>query len=446
MFKRLFLLCALALMPTAAIAAQPAPADSITLSPPELSQGIGLFGEAQWQAVGTLKAANGPTAWADVVLYATVYDADGAVIGEGFGGPVDACGLSFRPDAPLQPNESASYRVALELDSDALTPASVELELSASPVSAAPVNPFLTYPHVTELLRGEVVRLEWTPDGLLRFATGCEDRAFIDQDWYEYDPVAGDTRPIQPPNADRLDAAVLRRLELSSPADLAHAKLQFHPADRRIIYQDPINVILTAEADGTYQRLLWDGLSRISLQGYVWLPQGRFLAYYYGAYGDEVRYFTGSVAGQKISSAPLDSVPSLIVPGSTPDGARVVIAVPHEGTAEYRLQSTINPARFERLFEGDAPGNHYPAPVYIQQTAGAHIYLVREVDGVARLQCYDTASRTLNDLIALPLMLTPGERALTALSPDGQTLALAAEGRKGGAWRIDLSALPCRPA
>lgn len=434
-------LCVLVIWPLTA----QSPAESLTLSDPELTLGTGVFGDEQWMAVGTLTVdENASDALSDTVLYATVYDEAGEIIGEGFGGPVDACGLSFRPDAPLQPGEIARYHIALELDSDDLTPASVEIEPDATLVEAIPVNPFLTFPNVTELLRGEVVRLEWSPEGLLRFAVGCEFDLFTAHDWYEYDPVAGDTRPIDPPNGDSLDAAVFNRLDLDTPADIAHAKIQFHPEEERIIYQDDINVILTAEADGTFQRFLWDGLSRISLQGYNWLPEGRFLAYYYGAYGDEVRYFTGSMAGQKISRAPLEVVPSLIVPGATPDGVRVVIALERDGVELYRLQSTINNANGEDLFEGDAPGNNFPAPLYVQGPQGAYIYLVREVgDGGVRLQCFWTATDNLSDLTLLPLSLAPDERGLTALSPDQTTLALAADGRKGGVWLVDMTDLPC---
>lgn len=424
------------------------PTDSLTLTPPELTQGVSAFGESQWMAVGTLTVADTATdALTDTVLYATVYDEAGEIIGEGFGGAVDACGLSFRPDAPLQPGEVARYQIGLELDRDDLTPDRLDIEISATPTDATPVNPFLTYPHVTELHRGEVVRLEWSPEGLLRFAVGCELDLFTAQQWYEYDPVAGDTRPIDPPNGESIDDAVLNRLELENPADAAHAKIQFHPGDRRLIYQDDINVILTAEPDGTFQRLLWDALSRISLQGYTWLAEGRFLAYYYGAYGDEVRYFTGSMAGQKISQDPLNVVPSLIVPGATPDGARVVIAIERDGVEVYRLQSTINISRGEDLFEGEAPGNNFPAPLYVQGERGAFIYLVREVgDGGARLQCFWTATDNLTDLALLPLSLAPDERGLMTLSPDQTTLALASEGRKGGVWIIDMTALPCAMA
>jgi len=423
------------------------PADSLTLSEPELTQGLSAFGETEWKAVGTLTVeAGAPDALSDTVLYAIVYDDSGEIIGEGFGGAVDACGLSFRPDAPLQPGEITRYQIGLELDSDDLIPARIEIDISATPVEATPVNPFLTYPHISELLRGEVVRLEWTPEGLLRFAVGCESDLFTAQQWYEYDAVAGDTRPIDPPNGEDITDAVLNRLNLENPADASHAKIQFHPEERRLIYQDDINLVMTAETDGTFQRILWDALSRISLQGYSWLPDGRFLAYYYGAYGDEVRYFTGSMAGQKISQSPLNVVPSLIVPGATPDGARVVIAVLRDGIEVYRLQSTINTARGEDLFEGEAPGNNFPAPLYVQAPQGAQIYVVREVgDGGARLQCFRTDTDKLNDLALLPLSLAPDERGLTAISPDQTKLALAADGRMGGVWLIDLTALPCPP-
>lgn len=449
MLRRLIPLLLLLTLTGWPLAAQDdSPADPITLTEPELAEGVGLFDQPQWMAAGTLTVSEtAGEAFTNPVVYATVYDADGEVVGEGFGGPVDACGLALRPDDALQPGEEVPYRVMLDLDADDITPASAEVEISsAEAVEATPVNPFLAYPNLTTLFRGEVVRLEWSPEGLLRFAVGCEQDIFTEHQWYEYDPVAGDTRPIDPPGGESIDAATLNRLDLDTPIAVEHAKIHFHPAERRLIYQDLINTIQTAEPDGTFQRLLWADAGRISLQGFNWLPEGRFVAYYYGAYGDEVRYFTASMAGQKISISPMEVVPSLIVPGSTPDGARVVIAVEQDGRTTYRLQSTSAPGRFDELFEGDAPGNNFPAPVYVQGATGVNIYLVRQsVLGDVRLQCFDVPSRTLNDLALLPLSLTPDERGLSALSPDRLTLALSAEGRRGGVWLIDLAALPCVP-
>ncbi len=448
--RRMLLVCALLTCLGWPAAAQPnpvlpAPPDALTVSDPELVEGVSAFGLPQWQAVGTLTVAEGaPDALADLILTAEVLDAEGELIGEGFGAPVDACGLTLRPDAPLQPGEQVPYLVSLELDDDALIPDSVVLTVGATPVQPAPVNPFATFPDVRELFSGEVVRLEWTPEGLLRFAVGCELRVFTAQAWYEYDPVAGDVRPIDPPNGEALTPALLRQLELEDPADLDHAKLQFHPNDTRLIYQDRINTILTTEADGSYTRLLWDFLSRISLQGYVWLGDARFLAYYYGAYGDAVRYFTASTGGQRISVNPLDATPSLIVPGASPDGARVVIAIEREGETIYRYQSVVNPSRGDDLFVGDAPGNNFPPPVVaIREGGQTEIYVIREEDGAVRLQCVAVGEPTLNDLALLPLRVAQDERGLSALSPDGATLALAADGRNGGVWLVDIGGLGC---
>jgi hypothetical protein len=47
-------------------------------------------------------------------------------------------------------------------------------------------------------------------------------------------------------------------------------------------------------------------------------------------------------------------------------------------------------------------------------------------------------TRGLNTLTVLPIQLTTEDRAWTFLSPDGGTIALAANGLNGGLWLIDL--------
>nr|MCU0463416.1 hypothetical protein [Anaerolineae bacterium] len=128
MLRRLVPLLLLLTLTGWPLAAQdPFPADSLTLTEPELAEGVGLFGQAQWMAAGTLTLAeNATSALTEGVLYATVYDAEGEVVGEGFGGPVDACGLALRPDDALQPGEEVPYRIMLDLDADDIIPASAE--------------------------------------------------------------------------------------------------------------------------------------------------------------------------------------------------------------------------------------------------------------------------------------------------------------------------------
>ncbi len=433
----------LTLSPSSALGPQPSAflqdALPLTISEPALSQRVNAFGITEWVASGRV-TNDGAEAYLDVVLEAEVMDSGGEVIGAGFGVLTDACGLGVLPNRALEPGESAPYTMALELDADDLEPAALTVTADAVPTTPAPVNPFLTYPDITAVYEGDVARVEWTRQGALRFAVGCENDVYTEWEWFGVDVETGEYTAVDLPYPDVLDPVVLERLALEDDEDVRHARIAFHPDARRFAFQDPINLMLTAEPDGTFQRLVWDNLSRYSLQGYIWMPEERFLAYYFGAYGEPVRYFTGSIAGQNISAAVPDVRPSLIVPGPTPDGARVVLAQTVDGVTGYYLVSTTNPENQTLLFEGDAPGNNYPAPVFAPSADGpVHIYVVRDVDGQARLQCFDLTAERLHNLTVLPLRLADEESGWSALSPDGTLLAIGAEGRHGGLWLIDLT-------
>ena len=411
---------------------------ALTISEPELAQRVNAFGVTEWYAAGRV-TNEGSDAYLDVLFEADVSDEAGEVVGFAYGVLTDVCGLGVPPDRTLEPGESAPYVLTIELDADELVPAALDISVMATATAAAQVNPFLTYPDITTVYEGDVSRVEWTRQGELRFATGCESDVYAAWDWFAVDTETGEYESVELPYPDIREPVVLDRLKLEDDEDVRHARIAFHPDSRRFAFQDPINIFLTAEPDGTFQRLLWDDLSRYSLQGYVWMPEERFLAYYFGAFGDPVRYFTGSTAGQTISAAVQDVTESLIVPGPTPDGARVVLAQTVDGVTGYYLVSTTNTANQTLLFEGDAPGNNYPAPVFAPTEGGVYIYIIREIEGQARLQCYDLAAERLHNLTVLPLTLADDESGWSALSPDGALMALGAEGRHGGLWLIDLT-------
>jgi len=118
-----------------------------------------------------------------------------------------------------------------------------------------------------------------------------------------------------------------------------------------------------------------------------------------------------------------------------------VIATTVDGITGYYLKDTFYQGN-ELLFEGNAPGNNYPAPLYAINAAGqAFIYLIRLVNDAPTLQCFDMQIRQLNNMTVLPLELTFDSRAWTWLSPDGTTIALATNGEKSGLWLIDLNQL-----
>ncbi len=190
---------------------------------------------------------------------------------------------------------------------------------------------------------------------------------------------------------------------------------------------------------------MYSGLHNQSLQGVYWLPEERFLAYYYGAIGDPVSYFTADAEARIISPPLAQNPPSLIVPGVSRDGRRVVIAGDFEDGLGYYLYVVTN-GFFEKLFEpNDIPGNNYPAPLLIsggEDDLITRVYAAIPVDGAPRLQCFNRDDGVLHDLAPLPLDLGDGERAWWWLSPDDNTIALAANGvqRRAVAHRLDRAA------
>jgi hypothetical protein len=117
---------------------------------------------------------------------------------------------------------------------------------------------------------------------------------------------------------------------------------------------------------------------------------------------------------------------------------RVVIGGTFDDVTGYFLTSAMSNSS-ELLFEGEVPGNNYPAPLYVPQAWGtAHIYIVRPVKGEPLLQCFNRDTGELSTLTTLPIRLTDADRAWTWLSPDLAYMALAANGLNGGLWLVDL--------
>ena len=129
--------------------------------------------------------------------------------------------------------------------------------------------------------------------------------------------------------------------------------------------------------------------------------------------------------------------PSLTVPGPAADGLAAVVGWRIDDREGYYLRYAYGSR--ELLFEADLPGNNYPAPIMARSGERRLIYVIRDVEGVASLQCFDRGTKELHTLTPLPLRLTRESRAWSALSPDGSVLALAANGTDGGVWRVDVA-------
>lgn len=398
-----------------------------------------VYGQQTLQARGRL-VNSGANAYLIGDLYADVY-ISGEIAGEGFGYPVNACGVALT-DFVLQPGAEQPFAITLDLYEADTLPERVEVSVTAE-ATEPEVAPALEPSLITPVTDQEVVAVEWQEDGSLRYAVGCAGSVFTAHEWYQY--TDGQSSPITHPDAERVTDALLTQLDLVDPWAYNHSMMAFSPTARRMIYQTDTNTFVTAEPDGSFKRVLYDDVYRHSLQGIIWQPQGRFLAYYFGAYGEPVRYFTATVDGENLSQSIYDGTPSITVPGPTPDARFAVVGLEIDGVRGYYYRDVFY-AGNELLFEAELPGNNYPAPIYVEAGEADIIYVIRPVDGQEMLQCFNRSTGNLRNLVVLPLRLDSESRAWSWLSPDGNTLALAANGIHGGLWLIDLSSFAGCPA
>lgn len=404
----------------------------ITIAPEE-----DLYGQQVLHATGTL-LNDGPQPLSAISLEATAYDAAGSQVGAGFGYLVNACGAGLLPDFVLQPGAVQFFAIPLELFEDGAVVERVEVNTQGSPAENITLPTATALPGITQLSAQEVVNVEWIDSGHLRFGVGCQRDLFNDLSWYEYDLPSGVQQPAEHPKASLITEALKRQLGLLDPLYFAHSFLTFAPNARRMLYQTELNTLITAEPDGSFKRVLFEDLSNRTLQGITWLEDGRFLAYFFGAYGDPVLYLTASVDGQVLSEPAPNAIPSLTVPGASPDGLRLIITAVVDGKTGYYLKRAAVPTT-NLLFEAEAPGNNWPGALFEQDADGASfVYAALPINGQARLACFNLQTETLHDLAALPLQLASDERAWWWLSPDHNRIALAANGVRGGLWLIEL--------
>jgi len=423
------------------IQAQETTSDDLSVSEISFTTQTDAFGQMVQGGEGTL-TNNSSTAYTNLTIFADLLNEDNEVIGEGFGVMVNACGTGLLPDFALQPGESQPFTLSLDFFNTPAEVADIEAMPQGTPVEPEPATDADLPEHIRHVDTREVVNLEWLDANSFRYAVGCEGDVFTQHDWFGY-RVASDTMTeLEHPAEANVTEALLQQLGLQDPLLYNHSFLTYAPTSRRIVYQTGINELLTAEPDGSFKRLIYENLGRYSLRGFIWLPEGRFLAYYFGAIGDPVRYFTASVEGQRISADITTNEPSFTIPGPSPDGARAVVTLTENDVTGYYVIQTLSQNK-TLLLEADPPGNNWPAPIYVPgATFGeADIYIARPVDGQPRLQCVEMESGTVSDLSELPLNLTTDDRAMMWLSPDGTTLALAANGVDGGLWLIGLMAL-----
>jgi hypothetical protein len=409
----------------------------------EIVERIGMFDQPVQIVEGFIRN-DGDTAYAEIGILAEAYDAGGALIGEGFGVLVNACGAGLL-DAVVLPGESARFSAPLELFETNAAIARTEITVSASPSAVDFTPPDDLVPGLRTIFTGEAVIVEfWREQGML-FASGCLRDPFYKWTWYRAAPDLSGYVETAHPRADQIDPALLRRrLLLRDELAWENAFIRVMPDGVRFVYQDHVNTIYTAALSGTAVRTLHSRLNNRTLQGIHWLPEGRFLAYYYGAFGDQVVYFIADAEARRISPPPLQNPPSEIVPGVSADGRRVVIAGSFEDGRGYYLYVVTN-GFFEKLFEVEPPGNNYPAPLLLTDPVSNlvnRVYFAQRVDGQARLTCFNRDTGALIDMGALPIRLAEDERGWMWITPEGDRFILAANGQRGGVWAIDRAALP----
>ncbi|HEX2619581.1 MAG TPA: hypothetical protein VHL11_05520, partial [Phototrophicaceae bacterium] len=401
-----------------------------------------IFGNETLFSLGYLTNTSSSAAYNNITLTAEMYDKNNELVGEGFGYPVDECGtaLGTLEDFTLQPGESQEFSIPLELYEEDAEYERVEIIPQAAATEAETASAALQ--GIKQVINYEVVALEWIDDASLRFGVGCDTDIFTTYDWYEYGINNERIFLTSHLKAEFVTDAMLTQTGLTDPALLRHSYLSFHPDDQRMVYQNDLNTIITAERDGSFKRIVAEDLSRVSLHGFLWLPDDLFLAYYYGAYGDPVRYFTANMSGQRLSANVYEVIPSQTIPGVTSNGTKFIIGATIDDQTGYFLTSGKSGVT-QLLFEAELPGNNYPAPLYVDKTErgqdnDACIYIVHDVNGKAWLDQYNLLAQELVPLTALPLHLNTDNRAWTWLSPDHSTIALAANGQFGGLWLIDL--------
>ncbi len=410
----------------------------------QLVNSVGDFNQPVIEAVGQLSNSSRSHAYTNITLNAQAFDAQGKTVGEGIGVLVNACGDGLLPDFTLQPGDSQTFSAPLELDDPNAKIARVEISATADSAALSPSDPLPN--GMQQITDDETVNVEWVDNNTFHYSTGCDSDLFLNWDWYSYDIQRQSEAPINTPFAENVTDTLRSRLQLSDDATFAHSMMRFAPDGQRVVYQNEKNDFLTAYIDGTYRRGLYTGLNNRSLQGIYWQPDEKFLAYYYGSYGDPVYYFTAD-AEARIISPPLEkNPPSVIVPGVSRDGRRVVVAGQFDQGVGYYLYVVTN-GFFEFEFQANPPGNNFPAPIPLtldDDDSGNIdlIYAALPVDGTAHLQCFNRDEAKLYDLGSLPINLSDGDRAWWWLSPDNSRIALAANGVNGGLWLIDLTALP----
>lgn len=402
-----------------------------------------LFGGETYAVSGELYNF-GQEAYTSVNLYVEAYNDAGDIIGEGFGFLVDACGTALI-DYAMPPDRLQTFNAPFELfEMEEVASVSVIPQATATDYQApAPVDTV----GVFQVSEEEVVMLEWLDDDVIIYGVGCDEWVFTELIWRQYTISDNDLINITHPDASFVTDAMVQQSGVTmisqsgeqDPELYNRSKLTFAPSARRAVFQNDIHTVISSEPDGSFKRLIHDKLHPYSLKGFVWAETpGVFLAYYFGSIGEPVRFFTANVEGNMLSATLENVEPSVIVPGPTADGTAQIVGGTFDDVTGYYVYSSFSNTR-ELLFEAELPDNNYPAPIVVDTAENRLIYVVRPVDGVPTLQCWNRNEGALSTLTPLPFTLTSEARAWSWISPNKSTLAISANGTSSGLWLVDLT-------
>lgn len=409
----------------------------------QITTQLNIFDEESLVVTGDLYNF-GAQAYTNINVYVEAYNDNENLIGEGFGFLVNACGTALL-DYVMPSDRLQTFNAPFELF-EMEEVASVKVITEATAVDMQE-RPTIETEGVFEVGREEVVMLEWLDEDVIIYGVGCDDAVFTELDWRQYTISENDLISINHPDASFVTDAMVQQSGVTlisqsgeyDPNLYNRSRLTFSPTSRRTIFQNDLHTVVSSEPDGSFKRLIHDGLHQYSLKGFLWTDTpGVFLAYYFGSYGEPVRYFTGNTEGNLLSARLENVQPSLTIPGVTDDGLYSVVGTTIDEVTGYYLQSSFYNTS-ELLFEAELPGNNYPPPIVVDTADNRLIYLIRPIDDIPTLQCWNRDSEELSTITQLPFILTTESRAWAWLSPDKDQIAISANGTEGGLWLIDLA-------
>ena len=420
--------------------------DGMVVEQFDITTELGIF-ETEVQVVTGVFQNTDDVAYEAIEVLVEAVDAEGNVIGEGFGFPADACGNALI-DRVVFPGARQAFRAELEIFVVNTQISDLQFVIEADASEQSPQKALNLQTNVEKITSDEVVKVEWLDEQNLRYGVGCYSDLFTEWDWYALDVANNIIRSEPHPDAALVTPTMLELAGLTflsqggvpDPFVAGRSWVTYPPGERRIVYQNDLHTLFTAERDGGFRRIVVDGLHSYSLQGFQFAPQ-TFLAYYFGAYGEPVRYVMGDLAARFLSQEIDRSMPSVTVPSLTPDAQNIVIGARVDGVSGYYLK----PPLFDTLtliHATELPGNNYPAPIYLQHNGATLLYSLVPTESQLLVQCFYAETQSVTQITELPFTIADNQHAWSWMSPNNTTLAIGVDGADGGLWLIDLENSP----